>query len=257
MERFYVFLIRNDVWIYILCAFGLFWYSTELWRAWQILRRAVFGLERETGTRRRNNALAFMFVLGAIAGGVFYVNSSIAPTLPPELLRPPTPTPDIFSTPLSSPTPLYTAVPPTPTGVLAPTVTLPGVLVLPGEEEVTLEPTETAVPEATATPFIGCRVNLNIIEPGEGSVVSGMVAFSGTANTPDFGYYTLEANGPQTNGQWASLLGRTIDQPVNNSFLGNADLSEWVPGPYLIRLTAVDQQGSTTGSCVIQVTLSN
>lgn len=257
MERLYLFIIRNDVWIYILCAFGLFWYGTEFWRAQKILRRAVFGLERETGTRMRNSAAIFLILLGAIAGGVFYVNNNIAPTLPPELLRPPTPTPDIFSTPLSSPTPLYTAVPPTPTGVLAPTVTLPGVLILPGEEEATPEPTETTVPEATATPFIGCRVNLNIIEPGEGSVVRGMVTFSGTANTPDFGYYTLEANGPQTNGQWASLLGRTIDQPVNNSFLGNADLGEWASGPYLIRLTAVNQQGSTTGSCVIQVTLSN
>ncbi len=257
MERLYLFVIRNDVWIYILCAFGLFWYISELWRAQQSLRRAIFGLERERGTRMRNNAAVFIIVLVAIAGGVFYVNNTIAPTLPPELLSPPTPTPDIFSTPLSSPTPLYTAVPPTPTGELAPTVTLPSQLGLPEEEAVTLEPTETAVPDATATPFIGCRVNLNIIEPGEGSVVNGMITFTGTADTPDFGYYTLEANGPQTNGQWASLLGRTIDQPVNNSFLGNADLSEWASGPYLIRLTAVNQQGSTTGSCVIQVTMNN
>jgi hypothetical protein len=259
MELFYAFLVRNDVWIYILCAFGLFWYSTELWRARQILRRAAFGLEREQGSRMRNNALVFMLLLGSIVGGLVYVNVYVAPTLRPELLSPATPTPDIFATPLSSPTPLYTAVPPTPTGVLAPTVTLPGQLALPTQEgeEAVVTATETAVPNATATPFVGCRINLNIIEPGEGSVVSGVVTFSGTAEAPDFGYYTLEANGPQTNGQWASLLGRTIEQPVNNSFLGSANLSEWASGPYLIRLTAVSQQGNTIGTCVIQVTIAN
>ena len=258
MESFYVFIIRNDVWIYILCAFGLFWYFAELWRARQLLRRAVFGLERETGKRMRNNAAGFILILAIIVGGVYYVNANIAPTLPPELLRPPTPTPDIFATPLSSPTPLFTAVPPTPTGALAPTVTLPSQLQqLVTPEITTAEPTETAVPEATPTPFLGCRINLNIIEPGEGSVVNGVIAFTGTANTDNFGYYVLEANGPQTQGQWANLLGRTIDQPVINSFLGNANLGDWESGPYLIRLTAVDGSGATTGSCVIQVTLNN
>ncbi|MCB8921664.1 MAG: hypothetical protein H6662_08785 [Ardenticatenaceae bacterium] len=256
MDRFYVFIIHNDVWIYILCAFGLFWYGSELFRAQRILRQAIFGLERETGSRMRNNAVVFLLILGMLAGFVFFVNASIAPTLPPELLTPPTPTPDIFATPLSSPTPLNTAVPPTPTGVIAPTVTLAGTIP-PVDEDATAVPTETAVPEATPTPFVGCRVNLNIIEPGDGSVVSGVISFTGTANTPNFGYYTLEANGPQTNGQWASLLGRAIDQPVNNSFLGNADLGDWASGPYLVRLTAVDQEGNTTGSCVIQVTMSN
>ncbi|MCA9998520.1 MAG: hypothetical protein KDE56_22310, partial [Anaerolineales bacterium] len=63
MDAFYVFIIHNDVWIYILCALGLFWYGSELVRALGILRRAMFGLERETGTRLRNNALFFIALL--------------------------------------------------------------------------------------------------------------------------------------------------------------------------------------------------
>ncbi|MCA9972729.1 MAG: hypothetical protein KC425_21065, partial [Anaerolineales bacterium] len=171
--------------------------------------------------------------------------------------RPPTPTPDIFATPLSPPTPLFTAVPPTTPPELAATVTLPGA---PGEvieEGVTAVPDTPTPPPATPTPFVGCRVALNITDPPDGSAVTGVISFFGTANTDNFGLYRLEANGPQTNGQWANLLGRTIDKPVIDSFLGNADLSGWSSGPYLIRLVAVDTNGSETGACVIQLTLDN
>ncbi len=130
MDRIYLFLIRNDVWIYILSAFGLVWYVTELIRSQNALRRAMFNLERETATRVRNHALSFVIFFVAVVGIVYYVNTYVAPTLPETVLLPPTPTPDIFATPLASPTPLITplaegdiSVPP----VLAPTATLPGV----------------------------------------------------------------------------------------------------------------------------------
>lgn len=259
MESIYVFIIHNDVWIYILCAFGLFWYLNELFRAQRMLHQAMFGLEKENGTRLRNNALFFIAILGSVIGSVYYVNTNIAPTLPPELWKPPTPTPDIFATPLSSPTPLNTPIPPTVPPELAATVTLPGGI---PDEGVNAEELATAVPNTptppvTPTPFIACRIDLNIREPQDGTAVSGAISFFGTANTPNFGYYRLEANGPQTNGQWASLLGRNIDKQVIDSFLGNVDLSDWSSGPYLIRLTTVDADGSETGTCVIQVTLDN
>ncbi|UCC54503.1 MAG: hypothetical protein JSV68_11165, partial [Anaerolineaceae bacterium] len=62
MDGLLVFLIHNDVWIYILSALGLFWYATELWRAQRNLRSAVFSLERERGARMRNNALLFIAI---------------------------------------------------------------------------------------------------------------------------------------------------------------------------------------------------
>lgn len=259
MEQIYVFIIHNDVWIYILCAFGLFWYLNELFRAQRMLRRAVFGLEKETALHARSNALVLILTLGGIIGAIYYVNAQIAPTLPPELLKPPTPTPDIFATPLSSPTPLYTAVPPTTPPQLAATVTLPGQGIPEGVDAggAATAVANTPTPAATPTPFIGCRINLNFREPQDRAIVAGMVSFFGTANTDNFGYYRLEANGPQTNGQWASLLGRNIDKPVIDSFLGNANLQEWASGPYLIRLVTVDVDGSETGACVIQVTLDN
>ncbi|MCP4427444.1 MAG: hypothetical protein GY803_23390 [Chloroflexi bacterium] len=261
MESLYVFLILNDVWIYILSALGLFWFINEYVRSRRILRRAMFGLEWEKGTRLRNNALAFIIIFAAIIGLVFYVNSQVKPTLSEDLFKPPTPTPDIFSTPLSSPTPLGTAeiILPSPTPPIVPTITLAS---QPGEPPVAeppvSEPTESPTPPGpTVTPFIGCTFDLNISEPGNGAFVAGAITFSGTADTEDFHHYRLEANGPETNGDWASLLGREVDQPVRDGFLGNVNLSQWANGPYLIKLTAVNTTQSEVGQCVIQITLNN
>ncbi len=115
---------------------------------------------------------------------VFFVNSRIAPTLPPELLKPPTPTPNIFSTPLSSPTPLGTR----------------------GADREVVTPSfarnshacwaRCRLPEKSQQPRKLCRrrrqrclchlhplltvrSDLNISEPRNGAAVSGNISFSG------------------------------------------------------------------------------
>jgi hypothetical protein len=260
MERVFVFLIRNDTWIYILSALGLFWYFSQFIRAQRGLRSAVFGLERERGQQKRNSGLLFSAVFAVILSSVLLVNRLIAPTLPPELLKPPTPTPDALRTPLAPPTPLGTPQNERPvvTPDLAPTVTLPGQPAL-GDAEaegVIEEPAVTPTVYVPPTPFVGCTADLNISDPRDGAGVSGEIIFFGTADTPNFGSYILETNGPETNGQWASLLGRAINQPVRESQLGTTNLSLWGPGPYLVRLTALDNAENITGECVIQVTLT-
>ena len=260
MDGIYVFLLRNDVWIYILSALGLFWYATEFWRANKKLRSAVFGLEKERGIRMRNNALFFLVLFSTIIAIIFFVNSRIAPTLPQDLLKPPTPTPNIFTTPLSSPTPLGTR-----SGgreIVTPAFAATVTLAVPGAntgEETTFEdsvPTATATLFVPPTPFINCTADLNISDPRNGAAISGEISLSGTADTENFQYYILETNGPQTNGQWASMLGRQVNQPVREGFLGSSNLGMWQPGPYLIRLTTIDIGDNITGQCVIQVTLT-
>jgi hypothetical protein len=268
MEPFYVFIILNDVWILFLSSAGLFWFGKEFFRANQNLRRAMFGLERERGIRLRNNSLAFVILFATIIGIVYYVNTGVRPTLSEELFKPPTPTPDIFATPLASPTPLDTpaVLLPSPTAPLVPTITLasqandapPPAPTAETTLEATAVPLATPTPSGpTVTPFIGCNVDLNISEPRNGTAVSGLITFSGTADIEDFYAFELAANGPETNGEWASLLGRSIEQPVREGLLGTVNLSQWSPGPYLIRLTAVNTNQSPVGQCVIQVTLSN
>ncbi len=256
MERIYLFLIRNDVWIYILSAFGLVWYATELIRSQSALRRAMFNLERETASRTRNHALSFVLFFATLVGVVYYVNVYVAPTLPETVLSPPTPTPDIFATPLPSPTPLLTPpaegdilVPP----VLAPTATLPGdAVAVPITDTVAAEPAPAA-----PTPFVGCTPELSISEPLNGAVAFQRVAFRGTANTGELHQYVIELNGPQTVDVWAPISQEPLNQPVVNGDLGQADLSQWATGPYLVRLRALDPAGTELGVCTIQITLDN
>lgn len=260
MDRIYLFLIRNDVWIYIVSVMGLIWYTTEFIRAQRLLRRAMFNLERETATRVRNHALSFMLFFAATISIVYYVNNNIAPELPAELLSPPTPTPNLFATPLASPTPLGTQVAGTGTEtdgegpVLAPTVTLPGAEAAPPPEAAD---GVTPSPEAPPTPFADCNASLTISEPLNGSVVFRTLVLRGTADTGELHRYMIELNGPQTAGNWAPIFQDPQRQPVINGDLGAADLSQWQIGPYLVRMRALDANGAEVGQCTVQVTLDN
>lgn len=262
MDRIYLFLIRNDVWIYIVSVLFLFWYTTEFIRATRTLRRAMFNLEKETATAARNHALGFMLFFSAIIGIVFYVNRNIAPTLPIQTSTQATPTPDIFATPLVPPTPLGAtaiagggiAAP-----ILAPTVTLP---FQPGLDASTVitgsTTTETeGTPEASPTPFVACTPELTITEPLNGSVIFQRVTFRGTANTGETHQYVIELDGPQTAGLWAPISQEPVPQPIVNGDLGQVDLSQWQVGPYRVRLRALDAGGTELGQCLIQMTLDN
>lgn len=256
MNDLYVFLIRNDVWIYILCGLGLLWFLSELVRARSALQKAMFSLERETARGTRNRALLFVVIFSVIIGTVAYVNQQIAPTLPASLLKPPTPTPDPLA-PTAVPGTEQPEVSATPTSPVAPTVTLPGDEPE-AEATVTLAPTTPApltVPTSTP-PVLGCAPSAQISDPREAARVEGILNVFGTADTPDFGYYELDINGPQTNQRWASLLGRRVSTPVDDGFLGgNINLTQWESGSYLIRLTVANTEDQVTHQCVVDINL--
>jgi len=249
------------VWIYIISVLGLFWYITEFVRAMRTLRRAMFNLERETATAARNHSLSFILFFSVVIGAVFYVNRNIAPDLPTELLAVATPTPDIFATPLAPPTPLGTSEAegePNFAPILAPTATFvaPGFdnsIVITGAVGAETGPT----PEASPTPFEECIPELTITEPLNGSVAFQRLAFRGTANTGELHQYIIEMNGPQTVGAWAPISQEPQPQPVINGDLGQADLSQWEAGPYLVRMRALDANGRDLGFCIIQIMLDN
>ncbi len=253
MERIYIFLIRNDVWIYFLCALGLLWYLWELARGQQALRRARFNLEREDAQRTRLTSLILSLLFAAIVAVVVYVNVEIQPTLPPELLRAPSPTPNPFptlpseaeSTPTTSDAPLILP--------LAPTATLrPDRLPIP-------QPDQALPGEPLNVPALreGCSAAVNITQPTAGQTLFGGITIFGTATDPDFAFYRLEISGPQTGELWLSLLGTNPSTPVNNGFLGNAPLGNWDTGVYQLRLVVVNGEGSEVGSCLIQIGVSN
>lgn len=261
MDRIYLFFIRNDVWIYIVCGLGLFWYLFEFVRSQSLLRRAMYSLEFENAHRMRNHALSFILFFGAVITFVFYVNRSVAPSLPAELLSPPTPTPGAFATPLGT-----VEVPqevggeaPLPPGVpgLAPTVTLPAAPGSAGASDVITDTSAAGTPAAAPTAFVGCSPTLVLDEPLDGSVVFRTVNFRGSANTGEVHRYVIELNGPQTAGAWAPITQEPVPQPVLSGDLGSADLSQWQPGPYRVRLRALAASGEEVGQCLIAFTLDN
>jgi hypothetical protein len=265
MESIYVFLIRNDVWIYILCGLGLLWYSAELIRSRGLLKRAMFGLEKERGRRMMSRSLLLIVLFVLVIAAVTYVNLSIGPTLPADLLKPPTPTPNVFATPLSSPTPA--GGPATPTLVLAPTVTLPasgpadgnGAPIDPGVPAPVVSPpaedvTATSPPEG---PAAICIPNVTISAPPDGATISGSVTFFGTATDDDFGYFDLAATGPQTSGAWESLVVNNADAPVFDNIIAGVNVTTWIPGPYRFRLSVFDSADSLAGQCEIQLSVAS
>ncbi len=263
IDRIYLFLIRNDVWIYIVSILGLFWYSTEFFRAVRTLRQAMFNLEKETATASRNHALGFIIFFSAVIGIVFYVNRNIAPNLPERVLISETATPDVFATPLRPPTPIGTPAAVgeiNPAPVLAPTVTLPfspGIDAAAPITDTDATTDDGGTPEAAPTPFEECIPELTISEPLNGSVVFQRATFRGTANTGELHQFLIELNGPQTGDVWARISDAPLDQPIINGDLGQVDLSTWQVGPYRVRLTALDASGQNIGSCTIQITLDN
>lgn len=280
MERLYVFLIRNDVWIFIICGLGLLWYLNEFIRSYGTARRAMFGLERETALRKRNKALLLVVILSVIVVAVIYVNTEIRPTLPPEILRPPTPSASTGPVPtLTSTTPpeATSSGSPTPTSPIAPTVTLVGQTTSPltttesitsttnttSTQDITAPPGSTQPPETEQSPEpglevqpAGCSPDAIITEPREDASVLGLLNVFGSASTEDFGHYEIEIRGPQTNDRWASLVGRRIMQPVRDGILaGNVDLSGWAQGTYDIRLLIYRQDEQWTHQCQVSIIL--
>jgi hypothetical protein len=259
MESLYIFLIRNDVWIYILCGLIFFWNVSRLSQARSLLRQAIFGLEKERGQQMQRRALTLILIAVAISALVTYVNVQVAPTIPADRLKPPTPTPNIFATPLSSPTPLGTPQPQaSATLPIAPTVTLAGQgNPIPDPSEplsgtVTV-PTDVAPPPTEVAD--NCPPNAIITAPPDGVAASGSITFFGTATGDSFGSYDLQANGPETSGLWRSLLPTVVTESVIDGILAQINLSSWVPGSYLVRLVVSSTDDTEAGQCQIQIVL--
>lgn len=260
LESIYVFLIRWDIPIYFICAVGFALNVLRLGQSRSRLRRAMFGFERETGQAMRLSAISGVLVFALLAGVVYSVNVFVAPTLPAELLLPPTPPPNIFATPLTSPTPLGEAVEGTPRSRVTPnlvaTATLPG-------SAATVQPQITRPPDppAAGEVFIpeggGCTPGTNISEPRPGSTVFGTVEFIGSATDPAFGAYMLEMRGGATGNEWVDVLGGRSFIPIPNGSLGVVNLTVLENGAYDFRLTVLDTAGLPVARCTIEITINN
>lgn len=92
---------------------------------------------------------------------------------------------------------------------------------------------------------------MEISEPKHGDEISGVVELIGSVNTPNYGSYKYEYSTLGQEPNWQTIAagsGVRIE-----SSLGFWYTTNLVPGDYLLRLTALDNQGEQTAACVIMV----
>src|SRR3972149_1690241 len=97
MEEALRFFRAYEIWIYFLLSLGGLIYLRKFILAWDELRGAAFGLEKESAQSRLNQAAGMLVLLLAIGLAVFVMVSFVAPSVPganPLL----TPTLDVLAT---------------------------------------------------------------------------------------------------------------------------------------------------------------
>lgn len=230
MEEALRFFRAYEVWIYLLLGLGGLIYIRKFVLAWQELREAAFGLERESAQARLNQAASMMVLLLALSTTEFFLVSFIAPAVPgavPLL----TPTLDLLAT-------TTTTLPPT----------------TPGAAETPLG-TNSLQATTTQAAAEGCIPGqIAITSPQNGSEIGGVVVITGTASIPNFGFFKLEMKGA-TDSDWQTILAG--NEAKLNSTLGAWNTSLRPPGDHQLSLVVTDNQGKSLPPCIIQVRVTN
>jgi hypothetical protein len=140
---------------------------------------------------------------------------------------------------------------PLPTSTLdllaTPTTTLPPPTQNPNETPgITPTPSEVAAAE-------GCVAGqVNLTYPLNGDRISGSITVKGSADFPDFGFYTLQIAHP---GDVIWLPIQVGQKALKNEALGTWDTSTLNPGAYMLKLVVTDNVGNVLTPCAIQVTV--
>jgi hypothetical protein len=225
MEQVIQFFRTYEVWIYVLLGILMLWQIRKFALAWEELRGAFFGMEREAAQARVNSAATMVVLLIIMAVAEFTVVTFVAPIVP--------------------------GANPLPTSSLnllaTPTTTLPPATQNPNETPgITPTPGEVAAAE-------GCTVGqVNLISPVNGEYISGSITIKGSASLPNFGFYTLQIAYPGDT-DWVPI--QVGQQTVVNDVLGVWDTSALTPGAYMLKLEVTDNVGNMLPSCAIQVTV--
>jgi len=193
----------------------------KFYLAWEELRAAAFGLEKESAQLRLNRSAALLVVLLFLGTAEFGLVTYIIPSMPGANPLP-TPTVDLLATPTS---------------------TLPAVSTSEGT------PPTVNPPQGTPGFSAGCIENeVMITYPENNSTISGIVEVEGTVNVTDFGFYKFEISAADTN-NWLTI--QAGDSPKEEEVLGFWDTAQLDPGNYFLRLVVVDNQGIQLEPCSV------
>ena len=231
MEEALSFFRTYEMWMYVILVLAGLVYIRRFILAWEELRRAAFGLERESAQSHLNQSAGMLVLLFIMAVAIFVVVSFVAPAFPASIPLQ-TPTMDLLASPSTT---------------------------LEGEAAQEQDATPTAdLLSLTATVQVigeGCIPGqIMLSDPVDGSEISGVVIIKGTADIQNFGFYKYEV-ARLGDTVWQTIqAGREIKQ---ESELGQWDTRTLAPGDYMLRLIVIDNQGETLEPCVIRVNVNN
>lgn len=219
------FFVTYEAVLYFLLGLGGILYFYRFWLAWQEVREATYGLERQASRERLNQAALMLFGLLVIGVGVFVMVTFVATSLPAQdLLATPT-----LSLSMDSQTG-ETTVTPAGDEVLASATPLPTVVV----------DAEACIPE-----------QIIITEPEAESSISGSVQVSGTVDIANFGFYKFEVARAEEE-LWLTIqAGRSIIR--DGVLVENWDTSRLPTGNYVLQLVVTDNNGTELPPCRIPV----
>ncbi|HUV26237.1 MAG TPA: hypothetical protein VMW34_02620 [Anaerolineales bacterium] len=231
MEEALSFFRTYEMWMYVILVLAGLVYIRRFILAWEELRRAAFGLERESAQSHLNQSAGMLVLLFIMAVAIFVVVSFVAPAFPASIPLQ-TPTMDLLASPSTT---------------------------IEGEAAQDQDATPTAdLLSLTATVQVigeGCVPGqIMLSDPVDGSEISGVVIIKGTADVQNFGFYKYEV-ARLGDTVWQTIqAGREIKQ---ESELGQWDTRTLAPGDYMLRLIVIDNQGETLEPCVIRVNVNN
>jgi hypothetical protein len=214
-----------EIWIYVILGVLAVWQVRKFALAWEELRGAFFGMERDSAQSKVNSAATMVVLLIIMAVAEFTVVTFVVPTVP-------------GANPLPTSTLNLLA---TPTTTLPPPTQNPN-----GTPGVTPTPNEVAAAE-------GCVAGeVNLTSPLNGDRIKGSITVKGSAYTPNFGFYTLQIAHP---GDVIWLPIQVGQQAIKQDLLGTWDTSTLTPGAYMLKLVVTDNVGNVLTPCAIQVTV--
>ena len=225
MEQALQFFKDYEIWIYVLLGILALWQVRKFALAWEELRGAFFGLEREAAQSRLNSAATMVVILLLMAVAEFTVVTFVVPTVPGANPLP-TPTLNLLATP---------------------TTTLPA-----ATQKTSGTPGITPTPEEVLAGE-GCVAGqVNLTSPVTGDKIGGSVTVKGSAKITNFGFFTLQIAHPGDSVWLPILVGQ---QAIKNDVLGTWETSTLTPGDYMLRLVVTDNVGAELTPCTIQVTV--
>lgn len=219
MRELLEFLSDYEILLYVLIGIVSIIYIRRYILAWREARLAIFGLEKEmAGQRLRSNA-SILISMAVLMLFIFIVTTFVNPMLPRV---------EVMSTPtveLATPQPIALGL--GQGGDVTPTV-------------------EVAESQNCASG------QLELVEPQNGSELSGTITLKGVINVQDFGFYKFEYSQPGSS-NWMIISANGMIDPEGT--LGIWDTSLLTPGDYFLRLVVTDNRSNVLGICVIGVKL--